>query len=305
MPRDHYLQPDAPDPVLADTVVLGLVRPFVPHADAVTAVDESGGEARTYQIDDAIILKTQRPHRLRPRTSLEREVVFLRHLAASPDIPVPRVLGYGREGSVEYICMTRMPGKTVQHLTLSGAARTAMLHDLGRVLARIHQIPQEPLRASGRFPADQGAGDLRARLAEAFDDVLALLARNGIAWPLDLPPEQFVARTLATLPAAPPMVALHSNPGPEHTFADPGTGVYLGTIDFGDAYISHPALDLRRWRDPADREALLAGYQAERPISAEFMQVWRMTQALADLGVIATAPAMRDTATAHLQQLWV
>lgn len=74
MPRDQYLQPNAPDPVLVDTVVLGLVRPFVPTAQAVTAVDESGGEARTYLIDGQIILKTQRPHRLRPRTSLEREI---------------------------------------------------------------------------------------------------------------------------------------------------------------------------------------------------------------------------------------
>jgi aminoglycoside phosphotransferase (APT) family kinase protein len=130
MPRDHYAQPNAPDPVLDDTVVLGLVRPFVPSARAVTAVDESGGEARIYCIDDQFILKTQRPHRLRPRTSLEREVVFLRHLAAFPDIPVPRMLGYGQDGAIEYTCMTRMPGTAVQRLTLSGTARSAMLHDL-------------------------------------------------------------------------------------------------------------------------------------------------------------------------------
>lgn len=304
MPRDHYLQSDAPDPVLDDTTVLGLVRPYVPHAHAVTAVDESGGEARTYRIDDGIILKTQRPHRLRPRTSLEREVVFLRHLAAFPGIPVPRVLGYGREGAIEYTCMTRMPGTAVQQLVLSGTTRTALLYELGRVLARIHRIPQAPLQESGLFPADQGAADLRARLAEACDDAVALLARTGIAWPLDMPPEQFVARTLAALPAAPTMVALHANPGPEHTFADVGTGAYLGTIDFGDAYISHPALDLRRWRDPADREALFAGYQAEQPVSAEFMLIWRITQTVADLGAIDTVPELRTATTAHLQQLW-
>ncbi len=182
-----------------------------------------------------------------------------------------------------------------------------MLHDLGRVLGAIHQIPQDAIASKRYFPGDQGAADLRARAGRG------LRRCSGAPRPvpasldltLDLPPEQFVARTLATLPAVPTMVALHANPGPEHTFADPGTGAYVGTIDFGDAYISHPALDLRRWRDPADREALLAGYQAEQPVSAEFMQVWRMTQTLADLAVIATAPAMRDVATAHLQQLWV
>jgi hygromycin-B 7''-O-kinase len=61
MPKDRYLQPNAPDPVLAESVVLRLVRQFVPTAQAVTAVDESGGEARTYRVDDTIVLKTQRP----------------------------------------------------------------------------------------------------------------------------------------------------------------------------------------------------------------------------------------------------
>jgi hygromycin-B 7''-O-kinase len=276
MPKDRYLQPHAPDPVLADTVVLRLVQPFVPTAQAVTAVDESGGEARTYLVDDQIILKTQRPHRLRPRTSLEREVVFLRHLAAFPNIPVPRVLGYGQDEAVEYTCMTRMPGVAVQHLTLVGETRAALLHDLGRVLARIHSVPQALLIKSGRFPADQTAADLHERLAESFSDALALLARSGVAWPLDEAPEEFVAQALRALPRATTFAALHSNPGPEHTFADPMTGAYIGTIDFGDAYISHPALDLRRWHSPADRTALLAGYLAEQPVTEEFMQVWRV-----------------------------
>ena len=48
MPKDIYLQPDAPDPVLSDTVVQGLVGRHVPEAQAITGVDESGGEARTY-----------------------------------------------------------------------------------------------------------------------------------------------------------------------------------------------------------------------------------------------------------------
>jgi hygromycin-B 7''-O-kinase len=96
MPKDLYLQPDAPDPVLADAVVLGLVGRHVPDAHAVTSVDENGGEARTHLIDDGFVLKTQRPHRLRPRTSLAKEAAFLRHLAAFPAIPVPRVLGYGQ-----------------------------------------------------------------------------------------------------------------------------------------------------------------------------------------------------------------
>ncbi|HZU77457.1 MAG TPA: aminoglycoside phosphotransferase family protein, partial [Dehalococcoidia bacterium] len=72
--RDVYLQPEAPDPVLDDAIVLALVRRHAPRAAGVTEVDESGGEARAYVVDGDIILKTQRPHRLRPRTSLAKEV---------------------------------------------------------------------------------------------------------------------------------------------------------------------------------------------------------------------------------------
>ena len=67
--------------------------------------------------------------------------------------------------------------------------------------------------------------------------------------------------------------------------------------------VSCPALDLRRWKDPADREALLAGYLAAGPVDDAFMAVWRVTQMWADMVAIATAPEHRDTARAHLQQM--
>ena len=56
-----------------------------------------------------------------------------------------------------------------------------------------------------------------------------------------------------------------SNPGPPHTFVDKSTERFQGLIDFGDAYISHPALDVWRWRWPTERAAALAGYTADAP----------------------------------------
>jgi len=303
MPKDVYLQPDAPDPVLTDAVVLGLVQQYIPDAQAITSVDESGGEARSYLVDDGVVLKTQRPHRLRPRTSLAKETTFLQHLAPFPAIPVPRVLGYGQADGIEYLCMTSMPGDAVTRQRIAGRARASVLQRLGQVLREIHTVPQEPLLASGLFPGDRTADDLRARLAEAFDDVLAVLQRAGIVWPLDRAPQAVAETALAALPATTSFVVQHSNPGPEHTFADPETHSYTGTIDFGDAYIGHPALDLRRWKDPADREALLEGYLTAGPVDDVFMAVWRVTQIWADMVAIATASAYRDTAQIHLQRM--
>jgi aminoglycoside phosphotransferase (APT) family kinase protein len=303
MPKDVYLQPDAPDPVLTDAVVLGLVGRHVPSGRGVTGVDESGGEARSYLVDDDLVLKTQRPHRVRPRTSLAKEAAFLRHLAAFPAIPVPRVLGYGQTEGVEYLCMTRMPGDAVIRQTIAGVARARVLHALGQVLHQVHLVPQEPLVESALFPGDRTADDLRSRLAEAFYDVLVLLERADIVWPLDCPPHAVVETALAALPATTSFVALHSNPAPEHTFVDPATQTYTGTIDFGDAYSSHPALDLRRWKDPVDRDSLLEGYLSVGSVDEAFMAVWRVTQVWADMVAIATAPAHREGAHAHLRQI--
>jgi len=303
MPKDTYLQPDKLDPVLDAEIILALARRHVPGARAVKTVDETGGEARTYAIDEDVIFKTQRPPRLRPRTSQAKEVLFLTELARFPDIPVPRVLGYGTQGDIEYTVLTRMPGIAVRRATLTGEPRRAMLRDLGRVLRRIHAIPQGELAASGLFPGDQSADDLRARLAEAFDDAIAAVHATEGTWGLPQAPEAIAQRALAALPESDLRVALHANPAPEHTFVDEKTGTYTGTIDFGDAYISHPTLDLRRWRDPADREALFAGYIADAPVDDAFAMVWRVVQVLTDLSVIATAAEHRGASGTHLETL--
>jgi hypothetical protein len=61
IPNDLYLQPDAPDPVLTDAEVFGLVQSYVPDARAVMGVDQSGREAGTCLVDDGVVLKTQHP----------------------------------------------------------------------------------------------------------------------------------------------------------------------------------------------------------------------------------------------------
>lgn len=303
VPNDVYLQPDAPDPVLSEEVVLSLVRRHVPDAHAVTAIDESGGEARAYAIDAHIILKTQRPHRLRARTSLAKEVFFLNRLASEPGMPVPRVLGYGHEGSlIEYTCMTRMPGVAMIDAVINGPPRAVVLADLGRMLRRIHMLPQEPFVTSGLFPRDDGSHAVRARLSEHFSEVVANIQAAAPTWTLPLPPENVAACALAALPDMALRAPVHSNPGPPHTFIDPATMVFTGLIDFGDAYLSHPALDLWRWADPADRHALFHGYTAEQSVDDAFLQIWRVVQVLADLRAIASTPILGPPAQADLWQ---
>src|SRR5437773_7714365 len=93
---DVYVQPGAADPVLSPAKVLALARRHVPAAAAVSGVDESGGEARAYLVDDDVVVKTQRPHRLRPRTSLAKEAYLLDTLGSRLGAQIPRLFGYDK-----------------------------------------------------------------------------------------------------------------------------------------------------------------------------------------------------------------
>lgn len=287
LPKHVYLQPNAPDPIHSDDVVLALVRKHVPDAQAVTGIDESGGEARTYTVDRDIILKVQRPQQLRPLTSLEKEAFFLNQLSMDDPISVPKVLGYGREGTIEYTVMTRMRGVAIVNTALEGDARKETLFKLGETLRRIHSVAQEPFHASGLFPGDTKFAEVKTRFRESFDGLIERIRDKNIGWTVPYSPEQVAERAIQALPESDVCVALHSNPGPTHTFVDEQTKLFTGLIDFGDAYVSHPAWDLWRWHLPDDREAVLAGYTRDRQVDDSFIRTWKVVMLLSDMMAIA------------------
>ena len=140
----------------------------------------------------------------------------------------------------------------------------------------------------------------RANLAEA---VQAIEATPNL-WSFDISPTDLASRVLAMLPASIELVALHSNPGPVHTFVQPDSLAFVGLIDFGDAYISHPALDWR-WPTHTDRVALLHGYCDAAPVTDEFMAVWRVALVLSDMSALATRPETRHQTLERLRDLLV
>ena len=78
---------------------------------------------------------------------------------------------------------------------------------------------------------------------------------------------------------------------------------FCGLIDFGDAFISHPALDLRRWQAAEDRAALLDGYQVAGELDPSFLATWRVEVILADLTEIAEGRDRQNRAQQNLQAL--
>jgi hygromycin-B 7''-O-kinase len=302
LPSDMYSQPHAADPVLDERTVLDIVRRHGVRCSAVTSIDETGGEARAYMLDANLVLKVQRPHRRRPRTSLEKEAFFLHQLAAYSDIVAPHVLGYGRHENIEYLVMTRMQGVPALTVELTGVQRMDVLHQLGRTLRRIHAIPQASFHGSALFPGSRTRDAFVERVRSNLAQAVQVIGDTPNLWQLEVSPADLAARVLAALPASVDLVALHSNPGPVHTFVRPDSLEFVGLIDFGDAYISHPALDWR-WPTHADRVALLHGYCDETPVTDEFTVVWRAALVLSDMAALATRPETRPQALERLRDL--
>ena len=265
-----YYQRNAPDPILDQAIILEIVHQYVPEAKMVSFIDESGGEARTYVIDDKNILKVQRPQQLRSSTSLEKEVFFLNQIANQTDASVPRVLGYGKKDSIEYILMTKMEGIPVEKTKLSKKEKNDLLIKLGTELRKIHNMDMSPFLESGLFPHDEPS-DLSDRIYRRYQ--YAIQKKDNLS------PEE-ISNALATIksylqdiPNSDEYVVLHANPYIPHVFVNERTHQYTGIIDFGDAYIGHPIFDMWYW-NPISRKVLLSGYTSERPVSDSFHKVF-------------------------------
>ena len=231
---DVYLQPDAPDPVLSSTTIVEIARRHTTRATAVIGVDESGGEARVYLLDGDVLVKTQRPHRVRPRTSLVKEAFLLGRLAGPLGGRVPELFGHGlvetADGVVEYLVISRMPGQALIRNAQGGAARSKLVRQVGALLAELHAVTIETTTGTPRIPVDHHGRDLARRLESGFADLVELIAERRAQWSVSLSPEEVAAEALAMLPAAFTPVLLHSNPGPTHTFCTPD-GSLTGLID--------------------------------------------------------------------------
>jgi hygromycin-B 7''-O-kinase len=301
--NDVYLQPEASDPVHSATTILGLAARHTDRATALIDLDETGGEARAYLLTGDIVVKVQRPHRLRPRTSLEKEALILDLLATPMGAQVPQPLGYGRadvvDGPVEYLVMSRMPGQPVIRRPVDGPRRRTLLRELGALLRRLHNVPTDPLLPSlGDAQMDHGGTHLRQRLEAGFADLIDLLEQHPAWWSVPAAPHQVAAAALTMIPDQFTPVVLHSNPGPTHTFCTADAPL-SGLIDFGDSYLSHPAMDLHRWPDPADRLTLREGYLHDTP-SHDFDAAWTAAMIYTDMAIIASRPGLATAATDDL-----
>ncbi|MBW9207783.1 aminoglycoside phosphotransferase family protein [Mumia sp. zg.B17] len=164
------------------------------------------------------------------------EAALLRLVAAVSPLPVPQVLDVRRDDDVMEMALVPGGPLLTRLAELDQPTRDRLGADLGAFLSALHGIPVASV--SGLVPVDDTApADL---LAEGVE----LLGACAGAIPVGR--HRAVERFLES-PAPRPSarrVLSHNDLGAEHVFVDEDAQVITGVIDWSDAALTDPALDL-------------------------------------------------------------
>jgi aminoglycoside phosphotransferase (APT) family kinase protein len=233
----------------------------------------------------------------------DRDAQLLRLIAARSPLPVPvPELADDAAGCLVY---RRLPGVPLLGVARPERARIAeaQAHRLAQFLVALHGTPADAvdgLIERDDTPLDAYVEEARATYATHAAHVPAS-AREPVEALLAAPP-----------PAGPAAPCLcHADLGAEHLLADPSTATLTGVIDWSDAAVTDPALDLGRLlRDVGDTAlaAILlhaAGAYAEDDGVGDRARTYAVCTALEDLafGVEHDRPAYAANAREALEAL--
>ena len=182
--------------------------------------------------------------------AVEASVLPLVHAAG---LPVPAVVEYdpGLGSGRPYLVQQRLPGVVLGGAHLTGPARRRAWTELGAVLARLH-------REVGRPP-----GDVRVDVhADPLAVVGDLLGQGWIGEPDAAWLTGWFDHLRRWVPPQPAAVLVHGDAAPQNVLVDPVTGALTALLDWGDAAVADPAVDLAKI-PPADLPAAVDGYAAE------------------------------------------
>ncbi|WP_433506079.1 phosphotransferase family protein [Pseudonocardia halophobica] len=226
------------------------------RASAVTPLG-SGLDHDAYDVDGTLVVRYRRePDQAATAGAVRREAALLRRVAEACPVPVPPVrLVLPEEGC---LVLGRLAGTPL--LDRSEAERAAVAPGvgatLGAVLTALHALPRDRLGAEVAVD-DVAPEEWHDEAAETYPTV-----RSEI--PPDFRPgvERFLSGPPA--PVAPRLAFTHNDLGVEHVLVDGGR--VTGIIDWSDAAIADPAVDLGRiLRDlgPAALDSALTAYGAD------------------------------------------
>jgi aminoglycoside phosphotransferase (APT) family kinase protein len=209
---------------LDEATALAIVRERFPDlASGRFERIRDGWDTHAFLIDEAWVARV--PRRATAEAALRQEVGLLARLDRHLPSPVPQV---ERVSAASPTCIVtrRIAGNQA-----SGHRQTAV--DLGRFLASLHALPVESLPVP-----PTSVGDWRAaheqRLAQFEEHVFPLL---------DADERHSAKRLFASVEFDFDPTLVHGDLGPEHVLCT-ADGHIAGVIDWGDARVGDPAIDL-------------------------------------------------------------
>lgn len=198
----------------------------------VSAMGE-GLDHVAFDVNGELIVRVGREEERDTRVrAVRREAGVLGVAARHSPLPVPRIVFADDEaGAIAY---RKLPGEPLSHhddlptAPLAGA--------LGAFLDALHGLPTTLVQDLAE-PED---GPLTEWLIHSRRDL------DAIRSALDVERMRLMERFLGSTPPSEPRrrVLCHNDLGAEHILVDPGSGVITGVIDWGDATIADPAVDL-------------------------------------------------------------
>jgi aminoglycoside phosphotransferase (APT) family kinase protein len=203
---------------------------------------EKGWDNAAYCVNGSLIFRF--PCRRSAAHLVERENAILPLLAPHLTLPVPIPIYIGRK-SAHYPFVfhgyARIPGRTATSRRWTGTERSANAAPLARFLAGLHAVTVTE-ETRDRAPGDEiGRSDPETAIAR-IDQRLAQLESAHIA--LDYAAVREAAGRLRLTPAWPhPARWVHGDLYPRQILVD-DEGAVTGVIDWGDAHLGDPALDL-------------------------------------------------------------
>ncbi len=217
-----------------------------------------GWDSTVFEVDGALVFRF--PKRAEVDAALQREVRLLPALARALPLPIPApalVSGPVLDYPWHVVGYPKLPGAPLSGMPLSDRVVAALAPALGHFLRALHAFPAERALALGlpRRSPEEELARLRALWQRARPVVEArLVPATASAW------AAWWARLLADPPFAPGDYApslIHGDLALEHVLVDEGAAHVTGVIDFGDAAVADPALDLAGLPAPLARAVLV------------------------------------------------
>jgi aminoglycoside phosphotransferase (APT) family kinase protein len=215
----------------------------------------AGWDDTVYVVDGTLAFRF--PRRQMGLDCQRRELLVLAHLPAHLPLAVPAVELLGQATAAypwPFWGGPVLPGDELADAP--HADRTAMAGQVGAFLRVLHDLD-----APSSLPVDPMArGWPRGRLSKTRD-ALSTLGATG-AWDEDPAVVALVERAAELEPAEDSLVLVHGDLHARHLLVGPD-GRASGVIDWGDACLADPAVDLSLLYsafEPADRQVALSSY---------------------------------------------